>query len=78
MRDDAQIILVVPLYREATEGSIINGDKNLEALELVRFYPNPYGLREIEGVPIPSKSKSLSIRINLLQSIWIENNRTSP
>jgi hypothetical protein len=32
----------------------------------------------IEGVPIPSKSKSLSIRINPLQSIWIENNRTRP
>jgi hypothetical protein len=29
MRDDARIILVVPLYREATEGSIINGDNNL-------------------------------------------------
>jgi hypothetical protein len=26
---------------------------------------------------MPSKSKSLSIRINPLQSIWIENNRTS-
>jgi hypothetical protein len=35
-------------------------------------------LRWIEGVSIPSKSKSLSIRINPLQSIWIENNRTSP
>jgi hypothetical protein len=47
-------------------------------LGLVRFYPNPYGLRGIEGVSIPSKSKSPSIRINPLQSIWIENNRTSP
>jgi hypothetical protein len=45
---------------------------------LVRFYPNPYGLRGIEGVSIPSKSKSPPIRINPLQSIWIENNRTSP
>jgi hypothetical protein len=43
-------------------------------LELVRFYHNPYGLRGIEGVLIPSKSKSLPIRINPLQSIWIENN----
>jgi hypothetical protein len=41
---------------------------------LVRFYPNPYGLRGIERVLIPSKSKSLSIHINPLQSIWIENN----
>jgi hypothetical protein len=32
----------------------------------------------IEGVSIPSKSKSLTIRINPLQSIWTENNRTSP
>jgi hypothetical protein len=47
-------------------------------LGLVRFYPNPYGLRGIEGVSIPSNSKSLPIRINPLQSIWIENNRTSP
>jgi hypothetical protein len=36
---------------------------------LVRFYPNPYELRGIEGVLIPSKSKSPSIRINPLQSI---------
>jgi hypothetical protein len=43
----------------------------------VRFYPNPYGLRGIEGVSIPSKSKSLPIRINPLESIWIENNRTN-
>jgi hypothetical protein len=28
-------------------------------LGFVRFYPNPYGLRGIEGVSIPSKSKSL-------------------
>jgi hypothetical protein len=35
-------------------------------------------LRGIEGVSIPSKSKSPPIRINPLQSIWIENNRTSP
>jgi hypothetical protein len=35
-------------------------------------------LRGIEGVLIPSKSKSPPIRINPLQSIWIENNRTSP
>jgi hypothetical protein len=47
-------------------------------LGLVRFYPNPYGLRGIEGVLIPIKSKSLSICINPLQSIWIENNRISP
>jgi hypothetical protein len=40
--------------------------------------PNPYGLRGIERVSIPIKSKSLPIRINPLQSIWIENNRTSP
>jgi hypothetical protein len=45
---------------------------------LVRLYPNPYGLRGIEGVSILSKSKFPSIRINPLQSIWIENNRTSP
>jgi hypothetical protein len=44
-------------------------------LRLVRFYPNPYGLR---GISIPSKSKSPPIRINPLQFIWIENNRTSP
>jgi hypothetical protein len=44
----------------------------------VRFYPNPYGLRGIEGDSIPSKSKSPSICINPFQSIWIENNRTSP
>jgi hypothetical protein len=47
-------------------------------LGLVRFYPSPYGLRGIEGVSIPNKSKSPPIRINPLQSIWIENNRTSP
>jgi hypothetical protein len=47
-------------------------------LGFVWFYPNSYGLRGIEGVSIPSKSKSLSICINPLQSIWIENNRTSP
>jgi hypothetical protein len=47
-------------------------------LWLVRFYPNPYGFRRIEGVSIPNKSKSLPIYINPLQSIWIENNRTSP
>jgi hypothetical protein len=41
------------------------------------LYPNPYGLRGIERVSIPSKSKSLPIRINPLQSIWIENNRIS-
>jgi hypothetical protein len=35
-------------------------------------------LRGIEGVSIPSKPKSLPIRINPLRSIWIENNRTSP
>jgi hypothetical protein len=35
-------------------------------------------LRGIKGVSIPSKSKSLPICINPLQSIWIENNRTSP
>jgi hypothetical protein len=47
-------------------------------LGLVRFYPNPYGLRGIEEILIPNKSKSPSIRINPLQSIWIENNRTGP
>jgi hypothetical protein len=30
------------------------------------------------GVSIPSKSKYLLIRINLLQFIWIENNRIIP
>jgi hypothetical protein len=45
---------------------------------LVRFYLNPYELRGIEGVSILNKSKFISIRINPLQSIWIENNRTSP
>jgi hypothetical protein len=45
---------------------------------LVRLYPNPYGLKGVEGVSIPSKSKSFTIRIDPLQSIWIENNRTSP
>jgi hypothetical protein len=50
----------------------------LISLGLVRFYPNPYGLRGIEGVLIPGKSKSFSIRIDPLQSVWIENNRTSP
>jgi hypothetical protein len=53
-------------------------DFSLFPLGLVRLYPNPYGLRGIEGVSIPSKSKFLEIRINPLQSIWIENNRTSP
>jgi hypothetical protein len=52
--------------------------RNFASWGPVRFYPNPYGLREIEGFLIPSKSKSLSIGINPLQSIWIENNRTSP
>jgi hypothetical protein len=52
--------------------------KNCTRWGLVQFYPNPYELRRIVGVSIPSKSKSLSIRINPLQSIWIENNRTSP
>jgi hypothetical protein len=50
----------------------------LSILGLVRFYPNPYGLRGIDGVSIPSKSKSPPIHINPLQSIWIENNRTGP
>jgi hypothetical protein len=40
--------------------------------------PNRYGLRGIEGVSIPSKSKFPPIHINPLQSIWIENNQTSP
>jgi hypothetical protein len=31
---------------------------------LVRFYHNPYALRRIERVSIPSKSKSLSLHIN--------------
>jgi hypothetical protein len=48
----------------------------IKVSEFVRFYRNPYGLRGIEGVLISSKSKYLIIRINLLQSIWIENNRT--
>jgi hypothetical protein len=47
-------------------------------LKLVRFYPNPYRLRGIEEVSIPIKSKSPPIRINPLQSIWIENNQTMP
>jgi hypothetical protein len=34
-------------------------------------------LRGIKGVSIPSKSKSLPICINPLQSTWIENNRTT-
>jgi hypothetical protein len=41
-------------------------------LKLVGFYPNPYRLRGIEGVLISSNSKSSLIRINPLQSIWIE------
>jgi hypothetical protein len=45
---------------------------------LVRFSPNPYGLRGIEGVSIPSNLKYPLIRINLIRSIWIENNRTNP
>jgi hypothetical protein len=49
-----------------------------DGLGLVRLFPNPYELRGIDGVLIPSKLKSLSIRINPLQSIWIENNRTNP
>jgi hypothetical protein len=44
---------------------------------LVRFYSNPYELRGFERVLIPNKLKSFLIRINPLQSIWIENNRTS-
>jgi hypothetical protein len=40
--------------------------------------PQSIWIRGIEGVSIPSKSKSLSIRINPLQSIWIENNETGP
>jgi hypothetical protein len=51
---------------------------HISLLGLIRFYPNPYGLRGIEGVSIPSKSKSLTIHINPLQPVWIENNRTSP
>jgi hypothetical protein len=35
-------------------------------LGLVRFYHNPYGLRGIEGVSIPNKSKSSPICINPL------------
>jgi hypothetical protein len=53
-------------------------NEGIKPLGLVRFYPNPYGLRGIEGVSIYNKSKSPPIRINPLQSIWIENNRTSP
>jgi hypothetical protein len=45
---------------------------------VVWFYSNPYGLRGIEGVLIPNKSKYLLIRINPFQSIWIENNRRNP
>jgi hypothetical protein len=59
-------------------GRIVQGDESISLYGLVRFYPNPYGLRGIEGVLIPSKSKSPPIRINPLQSIWIENNRASP
>jgi hypothetical protein len=57
--------------------NFVHGDRDVKLLWLVRFYLNPYGLRGIEGVSIPSKSKYIPIRINLLQSIWIENNRTS-
>lgn len=53
------------------------GDVRVVQSGLVRFYPNLYGLREIEGILIPSKFKFLSIRINTLPFICIENNRTS-
>jgi hypothetical protein len=34
------------------------------SLGVVRFYPNPYGLRRIEEILIPGKLKFISIRIN--------------
>jgi hypothetical protein len=40
--------------------------------------PQSIWIEGIERVSIPSKSKSPPIHINPLQSIWIENNRTSP
>jgi hypothetical protein len=64
-----------PSYAQRSFGVI--AEKEID-LGLVRFYPNPYGLGGIEEVSIPSKSKSPSIRINPLRSIWIKNNRTSP
>jgi hypothetical protein len=68
-----------PAQGEGGMGIIAHGlsDKHTR-LWLIRFYPNPYGLRGIEGVSIPNKSKSPPIHINPLPSIWIENNRTSP
>jgi hypothetical protein len=72
--DDLMILSVHAL--QGTEA--LQTMKLLASLGLVRFYPNPYGLMGIEGVSIPSKPKSLPIRINPLRSIWIENNRTSP
>jgi hypothetical protein len=48
------------------------------SLGLVRLAFNPCGLNEIGWVWISNKSNFLSIFSNLIQSICIENNRTSP
>jgi hypothetical protein len=77
----AQLSAVAVIYHQSASDPILafaGAQKHYPVLGLVRFYPNPYGLRGIERVSISSKSKSLPIRINPLQSIWIENNRTSP
>jgi hypothetical protein len=72
----------VYLFHHPIEGNRLRTARHLvircTPLGLVWFYLNPYGLMGIEEVSIPSKSKSLSIRINPFQSIWIGNNRTSP
>jgi hypothetical protein len=45
-------------------------------LGLVRFLSNPCGLERIGWVLIHSKSKSLLIFFNLIQSMRYRNNRT--
>jgi hypothetical protein len=49
--------IAIVIYVVAVRSGVL--DSSLS--ELVRFYPNPYGLKEIERVSIPSKSKSPSI-----------------
>jgi hypothetical protein len=57
--------------------SPLNPSKPNKLLRVCSVLLNPYTLRGIERVSIPSKLKNLSICINHVQSIWIENNRTS-
>jgi hypothetical protein len=50
----------------------------LNPMRACSVLPQSIWIEGIEGVLIPGKSKSPLIHINPLQSIWIENNRTSP